>query len=276
MNSRSLPFASTVVLLLGAALSAHAQSPAAATPTPPSLAATPEATGPSAAPSQPPPSAAGTPPASAPVPAPAPQTLDAPHAKQVLRVLADRERSARYAGAYSMFISGAATITAGLVADLAYDRSYGRPLWIIGALVEVGGVMSLVRSGVFERLAREADNYNAEQLQSEWAQRALMMRGARKIGGVASLALGALTIGAGGAIAAGLGKLDPEPKQDWTTALIAVGGGVMGSGLVSLLVESPLESSYRAAYGTDADGSPLALSVTPTLGGAALSLRASF
>lgn len=191
-------------------------------------------------------------------------------------MLSEREDAARVAGAYSMFISGAAAITAGLVADIAYDRSYGKPLWIFGALVEVGGVLSLVRTGTFEQLASDAAGYTAEQLQSEWSRRALLVRQGRKIGGVASLVLGALTIGTGGAIAAGLGDLNREPKQDWTTGLIALGGGIMGSGLVSLLVESPLESSYRAAYGSDPDGSSLALNVAPTPGGAALSLRASF
>jgi len=295
--TRILPFASTVLLLQCLALAAYAQSPnerpsttAPDKPTAPEPVspATPAAPGAPMPEGAPPPTAASASDSDAaltrdPAPQPsaartqtAPAPLDGPHAKQVLRVLADRERSARYAGAYSMFISGAAAITAGLLADVVYDRSYGRPLWVIGAVVEVGGVLNLFRSGTFERLAHDADNYSAEQLQSEWAQRALSMRYARKIGGVASLALGALTIGAGGAIAAGLGKLDTEPRENWTTALIAIGGGVMGGGVTSLLVESPLESSYRAAYGTDADGTPISLSFTPTYGGAAFSLRASF
>ena len=192
-------------------------------------------------------------------------------------MLADREESGRVAGAYSMFISGAAAITAGVIADAVYDRYYGKPLWIIGTIVEVGGLLSLFRAGTFERLARDADAYTAEQLQSQWSQRALLARKGRKIGGAASLVLGALTIGTGAAIAGGLGDLKGERKQDWTIALVSVGGGVMGSGLVSLLVESPLESAYRSAYGTEPDGTnPVTLNVAPTLGGAALQLRANF
>ena len=176
-----------------------------------------------------------------------------------------------------MFISGAAAITAGVIADAVYDRYYGTPLWIIGALVEVGGLMSLFRSGTFERLARDADGYSAAQLQSEWSQHALLARKGRRIGGAAGLVLGGLAIGTGAAIAAGLGELKGEQRQDWTTALIAFGGGLMGSGVVSILVESPLESGYRSAYGNDPDGSTaLTLNVAPTLGGAALHLSARF
>jgi hypothetical protein len=193
----------------------------------------------------------------------------------VLRSLAERERWARIAGAYSMLISGAATITAGIIADAAYDRYYGKPLWIVGAIIEVGGIMNLLRGGTFERLASAADTYGPAQLQREWSQRALAVRAGRKIGGAVSFVLGALTIGTGVAIAAGLGDLDKEQKQDWNTALIATGGGIIGSGFVSLLVESPLESGYRAAYGADPDGG-VSVDVAPTIGGAALHLRASF
>jgi hypothetical protein len=176
-----------------------------------------------------------------------------------------------------MFISGAAAITAGIIADAVYDRYYGKPLWIIGAFIELGGVMNLLRSGTFESLASASEKYNADQLRQEWSERALATRKGRKIGGVASFVLGALTVGTGAAIAAGLGKLEKDRKQDWAIALIATGGGIIGSGFVSLLVESPLESGYRAAYGTDPDAnSSLKFDIAPTLGGATMHLRASF
>ncbi|HTU62657.1 MAG TPA: hypothetical protein VMF89_29550 [Polyangiales bacterium] len=200
-----------------------------------------------------------------------------PDAKRVLLQMAAQERSARHANAYSMFISGAAAITAGLVADFAYDRGYGRVVWIAGAIVEVGGVVNLLVSQPFERMANEADGWSPSQLQSEWSRRALAARGARKIGGVVGLSLGALAIGGGAAIAAGLGDMEREPKQDWTTTLIVFGGAMMGGGVTSLLVESPFESSYRVAYGAEpGETETMKLSVAPLPGGAALSLRASF
>lgn len=200
-----------------------------------------------------------------------------PDAKRVLLQLAEQERSARYASAYSMFIGGAAAITAGLVADFVYDRGYGRVIWIVGAAAEVGGVVNLLVAQPFERMASEADAWSPSQLQSEWSRRALTARKARKIGGIVGLSLGALAIGGGAAIAAGLGDMEREAKQDWTTTLVVFGGAMMGGGVTSLLVESPYESSYRVAYGSEpGETQPVMLSVAPMPGGAALSLRGSF
>lgn len=208
---------------------------------------------------------------------PTPTAEDATYAKRVLLQLADHERSARIAGAYSMFIGGAAAVSAGLIADFAYDRGYGRVVWIVGAAAGLGGVLNLIMAHPFERMAREAEAWSPSQLQSEWSQRALLARKARKIGGIVGLSLGALVIGGGAAIAAGLGSMEREPKQDWTTTLIVLGGAMMGGGVTSLLVESPFESSYRSAYGAEPDESnAMTLSVAPTLSGAALSFQTSF
>jgi MFS family permease len=195
----------------------------------------------------------------------------------VLLQLAETERSARFASAYSLFISGAAAITAGLVADLVYDRGYGRVVWIFGAVAGAGGVVNLLMAHPFERMAREAEGWSPSQLQSEWERRALIARNTRKVGGVVGLSLGGLIIGAGAAVAAGMGDLDREAKQDWTATLIVLGGAVTGGGLTSLLVESPFESSYRIAYGSEpSEDGPVTLSVGPTMGGAALSLHGRF
>jgi MFS family permease len=200
-----------------------------------------------------------------------------PDAKRVLLQMAEQERSARYASAYSMFIGGAAAISAGLIADFAYDRGYGRVIWIVGAVAEVGGVVNLLVTQPFERMAGESEAWSPSQLQSEWSRRALTARKARKIGGVVGLSLGALAIGGGAAVAAGLGDMAREPKQDWTTTLIVFGGAMMGGGVTSLLVESPFEASYRVAYGSEpGETEPVKLSVAPMPGGAALSLRGSF
>ena len=91
------------------------------------------------------------------------------------------------------------------------------------------------------------------------------------------MGLGALSIGGGAAIAAGLGDLDRTAKQDWTTVLVVFGGALIGQGLLSLLVESPFETSYRTAYGSDSSvHEALSLNIAPTLGGAAVSLHAAF
>jgi hypothetical protein len=84
-------------------------------------------------------------------------------------------------------------------------------------------------------------------------------------------------IGGGAAIGAGLGSMEREAKQDWMTTLVVFGGAMMGGGLTSLIVESPFEASYRIAFGSDpSEGQPVMLSIAPTVGGAALSLRTRF
>jgi hypothetical protein len=204
-------------------------------------------------------------------------SLDDANARRVLVLLAEHGRSSRVANAYSMFIGGAAAITAGIVADSVYDRSYGRPLWIIGALAEVGGVLNLFVPSMYERMAHEAEQLSADQLQKQWLQRALAARSARRIGGVVGLGLGVVSIAGGAAVAAGLGEMERATKQDWTTVLSVFGGALMGQGLVSLLVESPFETSYRTAYGRDlAAHEALSLNIAPTVGGASVSLRSTF
>jgi hypothetical protein len=202
---------------------------------------------------------------------------DASHPKRVLVQLSETERSARFASAYSMFIGGAAAVTAGLVADLSYDRGYGRVIWIVGAAAGLGGIVNLLVAHPFERMAGEAQAWSPEQLKSEWSRRALAARKARQIGGYIGLGLGALVIGGGAAIAAGLGSMEREAKQDWGTTLVVFGGAMMGGGLTSLLVESPFEASYRVAFGSDpSEGQPVMLSIAPTVGGAALNVSARF
>jgi hypothetical protein len=84
-------------------------------------------------------------------------------------------------------------------------------------------------------------------------------------------------MGGGAAIAAGLGDLERPAKQDWTTVLVVFGGALIGQGVVSLLVESPFETSYRTAYGTDSSAhEALSVNIAPTVGGAAVSLHAAF
>jgi hypothetical protein len=200
-----------------------------------------------------------------------------PNPQRVLRLFAEHERDARRAGGFSLLIGAAAAIPTGLVADRVYDQGYGQVLWIAGTLAAVSGVTSLFLAGPFERLARDAEAFSPSQLESEWSQRARAARLARHIGGVVGISLGVLMIGAGASIAAGLGDLEREPKHDWTTVLIALGGAVAGQGVASLLLESPFESSHRIAYGTEpAAGQALSVRVGPTLGGAAMSVRASF
>jgi hypothetical protein len=101
--------------------------------------------------------------------------------------MAEDERSERFANSYGSFIAGAGAITAGLVADLVYDRSYGPILWVIGAGAEINGLINLFMKDPFERMALQTRSFSASELQSEWAQRALTSRKTRQIGGVVGL-----------------------------------------------------------------------------------------
>lgn len=198
-------------------------------------------------------------------------------ARRLLQSTAEQERSVRAASSYSMVISGATLIATGLLAENAYHQSYGKPLWIAGIVLGVGALANLFAPGPFARLAHEAQWLNAEDLQRAWEKEALAARRSRVIGGVVSLSLGAISLGAGAAIGAGLGDMSPGPKEDWTIALLSVGGALAASSVASFLVKSLMESSYHAAYGADpGESSPIAFDVMTTARGAALGMHASF
>jgi len=277
-------------ILIGAVVAAtlSAASPAAAQSAPAEGATPPASTPPASTPAGTPPvgaqpeSTAKQPPVYAPTAPPAvttgtpPLSDDGKHARQTLEAFALREQSTRIVGSYGMLITGAATVGAGLLADLHYDESYGQVLWIAGTLVSVGAVVNLVREGPLETFSSKATSMTPSALREEWATRARKAQSERQIGGIVSIGLGVVAAGAGAAIAAGAGDMREEVKEGWAVGLLFAGGAFIGGGVITMAVKSDAELGYRAAYGADADAAPITVGVTPVPGGGALSLRGVF
>lgn len=201
--------------------------------------------------------------------APRVEVADDPAVRSVLRAHAVHARRSRQIGGVTLLVAGAATAGAGLLADLEYDQEYGKVLWIGGAALGVSGLLSLFKTSPMEALEAESAAMSPASLHANWAAMADAARRARKISGVVGMSLGVIAGGAGGLIAAGVGDMERGAKQDWSIALISVGGALLGSGLTSFLVDSDVEVGYRAAYGSEPGKMQLSFGLSPTPGGAA-------
>jgi hypothetical protein len=185
-------------------------------------------------------------------PAVAPSSSGSSHVFDAFRVHAENSRSMRLAGGTSSLIVGATLIGMGLVAEQAWDQTYGTVLWVSGTVTALGGGLALVFPTDAERTAEEHGVYftkapSAEQeaaLEQSWAVAAEKARGGRKLGAGIALAFSAIAIGSGIGVLAS--NMKEEPRHTWSTVLL-VGGGVFGaSGVATLMLETPTESSYAA------------------------------
>jgi hypothetical protein len=158
----------------------------------------------------------------------------------------------RFAGSTSSLIVGATLIGTGLVAEQAWDETYGTVLWVSGTVTALGGGLGLVFPTEVERTAEEhgvyfTDDPTPEQeaaLEQSWAAAADRARRGRNLGAGIAFAFSAIAIGSGIAVLAS--DMKEEPRHTLGTVLL-VGGGVFGaSGVASLMLESPTESSYAA------------------------------
>ena len=174
------------------------------------------------------------------------------HVFDAFRAHADNTRSIRLAGGTSSLIVGAGLIGTGLVAEQAWDETYGTVLWVTGAVTALGGGLSLVFATESERMAEEHGVYfssdpTPEQeasLEQSWAVAAEKARGGRKLGAGIAFGFSAIAIGSGIVVLAS--DMKEGPRHTWGTVLL-VGGGVFGaSGVATLMLETPTESSYAA------------------------------
>jgi len=189
----------------------------------------------------------------APEPArPEPVPTGSTHVFDAFREHAERMRSVRLAGAGSSLILGGAFVATGLVAEQAWDETYGTVLWVTGAVTVVGGGLALVFPTTIEKTADDYGVYftkapTPEQeaaLEHEWAEAADEARSARHLGAGISFAFSAIAVGAGIAVLASDAK--EEPRHIWGTVLLAGGGAFAAGGVATLVLESPTESAYAA------------------------------
>jgi hypothetical protein len=182
----------------------------------------------------------------------APGARDSTHVFDAFREHADRTRSMRLASGASSLIVGSAFIGTGLVAEQAWDETYGTVLWVTGAVTALGGGLALVFPSPTEKTADEHGVYfttdpSAEQevaLEQSWAKAAAEARSGRHLGAGIAFAFSAIAIGSGIGVLAS--DMKEQPRHTWGTVLL-VGGGVFGaSGVAALMLESPTESSYQA------------------------------
>jgi hypothetical protein len=86
--------------------------------------------------------------------------------------------------------------------------------------------------------------------------------------------LGASAAIAGATLAAGAGDMTSQARTGWSVGLLVGGGVLAGAGISSLLIRTPAEDGYRAAYGSEAP--PLTLGIAPLPGGGAVSVSGTF
>jgi hypothetical protein len=192
-----------------------------------------------------------------------------------LQVFADQERFERTGGSIAGLIAGAGLVTGGLIADYEYDKSYGTAVWAVGIGVIVGSTLALFVRGPMETLALTHGTAPPDELKRMWATEAIKAQNGRQLAAAMTIGVGVASVGAGAAVAAGLGDFDQESKEDWTTVLILGGAGLVGGGIAALFLETPAEQGYRAAYG---HLSPAAITagVAPTPGGASFGVSGRF
>jgi hypothetical protein len=125
-----------------------------------------------------------------------------------------------------------------------------------------------------ESLASHAETQSEAALREGWGAAARAARNDRRFGGWISVGMGTGAAVAGASLAAGAGDMSSETRTGWSVGLL-VGGGVMaGVGIASLIIRSPAEDGYQAAYGSEVP--PLNVGVAPLPGGGAVSVSGRF
>jgi hypothetical protein len=195
---------------------------------------------------------------------------------QTLEAFAGRAKAMRMGGGIAALVVGGATVVAGVIADAEYDEEYGQFLWIAGGAIGIGGLFTLIWDTPIEAFADEMRLQKPDHLRREWQSRALAAQRARTVGAFVNFGLGVVAGGAAGAIAAGAGDMSRSEAEAWTVALVAASGAFVGGGVAMLMIESEVETGFRAAYGVTPEQQLVSLGVAPLPGGGSVALRGSF
>jgi hypothetical protein len=196
-----------------------------------------------------------------------------------LAAFADQERSARYAGGIGLLITGASFAATGAILEGQFNEDWGSAFIITGAVLGATSIFPFLIKGPLESLARETDTKSAPELRLRWAEEARAARTSRHVSGAVALGLGAISAGTGVAIAGGAADLSKDEEEAWSLALILFGSAFFTGGVATLLVESPMETTYRATYGSSFDQASkprLNVGVGAARGGATLAVHGAF
>ncbi|MBS2014050.1 MAG: hypothetical protein JST00_14265 [Deltaproteobacteria bacterium] len=286
----------TVALVLGSSSLAFAQQPPPSADPAPSPSAAPTATlTASPAPAQ----------AAAPAPAPAPSEASSNGGEELRRLDELVHHFGETATNRNRWIglaalgSSALIIPTGAVLLDKDDSNVAGPL-MLGLGISAGAfgtalfVSSFFSVDPYQQLAdRIADERRAGRpaseivttVEHEWREKAAKARTARTVGGAFSLGFGALLLAGGTVLTlADVTGEDFSKKQQYgfATVTMSLGYGSVLSGVHSLLVEQPIESSWRSySEGKGLGPKKAALrvqppSLAPMPGGAYVSLGATF
>ena len=142
----------------------------------------------------------------------------------------------------------------------------------LGSSFMLHGVSSLAPQGPLESLASHAETQSDAASPRGLGAAARAARNDRRFGGWISIGLGTCAAVAGASLAAGAGNMSSETRTGWSVG--PRGGGVMaGAGIASLIIRSPAEDGYQAAYGSEAPPPNVARALP---GGGAVSVSGRF
>jgi hypothetical protein len=185
------------------------------------------------------------------------------HVFDAFRVHADGAASQRLAGSVSSLVVGATFVGVGLVARERWNEDFGTFLTIFGGVAAAGGLLTLVLPTEAEKVADENGVYRTpnptpEQeatLENAWARLARKAKTGRHVGAAIGFVLSGAALVSGIVVAASDG-IDDDTK-DWLAPTLFASGGVFAAGSVaSLVMETPVESSYAAFRATQGRTAP--------------------
>jgi F0F1-type ATP synthase assembly protein I len=220
------------------------------------------------------------------VEAPAEDDCDDPDAVfRAFSLQAEDQKARRIGGAVSGILVGGTTIGLGAILNETINAD-AEPWYIVGGVLAGVSAVGLIRPSKAEQLAQQfhaaSPGHTAEEAASferRWEAEAEHAKKARMIGAVLNMVLGAGSAGMGIAIVSGAGDMTDDDRGTWGSIAVASGAGLITSGAVSLVVKSPLESSfdeYMAANGRTRGTLGVTASVGAGPTGFALTMSGSF
>lgn len=183
------------------------------------------------------------------------------HVFDAYRVYSDSVAAQRIAGGAGSLVAGGALIGVGFVVRKQGSGEFGTFLVVVGGITTLGGLLAFVFPSEVESVAKANGVYltaaptpeQEAKLEKDWQSLANKSRIGRSIGSVVSFVLSAAALG-GGIVVLSSDSIDDETKNWVAPTLLTASGGFAAGGVITLLVESPAETSYAAFMATRGKG----------------------
>jgi hypothetical protein len=186
------------------------------------------------------------------------------HVFEAFRLHADSMASQRLAGGVGSLLLSGVFIGTGAISRAEWHEGFGTALIVVGAVVAVGGTLTLLIPSEVEKAADANGVYTNRQpvpeqeraLEGEWRRLASQAKTARHIGAGITFVLAAAAIG--GAIYTMASNDIHEDTKSWLApSLLLSGGATAVAGVGVLVMESPTESAYAAFLAAHGKGKPI-------------------